>query len=384
MARVKSVRRKIRFYELVSSMKDPEIPDGESITRIEVSSAPWDHHAELARLEALPVEKQPGEPYEGTALYGRGGYAIKGEVHRAPSGSDRLDVIVLSKAVPAGNLGVVDTETGRHRLVAMSDPEGVAEETHVALLPNNVVMTLENGKRAPSRPDVERYLCNKLGIVSGKLVPIVPPLRRQALRQRDVEFFAVDARIPVGAGREIPPTQSERRKLRDLIQNFRAMVTEEVGEHINCDVKLSATVEASRTERDRLRTVATSLMSEEDAERLQVDIREVGEAQRTTVNLLNDILTVSEDVVLEPPPPDHPQARTLLLFRPSDTSRKMREAYGRHSQDLRSAVGALEAEQPFKRRRWVDEGDGTQPRPGIASDEGASASGEGEGDDGQT
>lgn len=344
MTKPRTRERKIKFYELRTA-KQTDDPDAANTWFVE-SNRPLNALEEYQRLDCFEREKDAEDPDEGTTILSRSAYTLHGDVHW--SDGRGVNLIVLSKTRPGeGGIHIQNLATGSRRLVPMSGEEGIAEESHVALLSRNVVAVIENGRSAPGRSDVETYLKNKLGIMGAKLDPLVPPDRRAALSGGSVQFVKVEARLPA-ASRELDA--SEERRARNLLRRWRRETTEEIGEHIRLDVTLTATQEATRDEKHALKSLTTTIMDEETAERLKIDYRDVEAAVEDTVNLLDDIITMKATVSLEEVGDEDEE---VLVFRPESTSRRIREAYDHLRDDLMAASGASDDLEPFRRRRWV-------------------------------
>lgn len=344
MPKPRTRERKIKFYELRTT-KHTDDADTANTWFVE-SNRPLNVVEEYQRLAAFSREKGPEDPDQGTTILSRSAYTLHGDVHWDDGRG--VNLIVLSKTRPGeGGIYIQNTATGTRRLVPMTGEEGIAEESHVALLSRNVVAVIENGRSAPGRGDIEGYLKNKLGIMGAKLDPLVPPDRRAALSGGSVQFVKVEARLPAEAGRL---DAAEEQRARNLLRRWRRETTEEIGEHVRLDVTLTATQEATRDEKHALKSLTTTIMDEETAERLKIDYRDVEAAVEDTVNLLDDIITMKATVTLEDVGGDDDE---VLVFRPESTSRRIREAYDHLRNDLMAASGASDDLEPFRRRRWV-------------------------------
>lgn len=310
----KTLDRELQFFEILSDIRGEERSVG-------ANPIDWDQIFEFFKTLPTQLERDangegdnsadesaraelPYAPPPASTILQRKRFMLHGELWRPPEGSnDMATVLVLTKVRKDGGKPIAQNYvSGEKRVVPMTDDEGIAHESHVAFLPDNVVAIIKNGRSSPSVPHLEAYLRDIMGLQDITLAPLSFGNPTDRIGRSGTTVYRVSSQLPPRE-EAVRAALDENRRQRATVENVPDLVManlyEALGRSVRAELHVWVEEDAPTAQKNNVRQYTEELAGRPPGakpDKIRVTVGETG--GESTFDLLKNLLAASVTVKL--------------------------------------------------------------------------------------
>lgn len=363
----KTLDRELQFFEILADLRGQDRSVGATPIDWEETFAFFDTLPTLVDLDDQgaedggkadedEAEDLPYAPPPTSTILQRSRFMLHGELWYPPEGAqDMAPVLILTKVrKDAGRPIAQNFMSGEKRVIPMTDNEGIAHESHIAFLPNNVIAIIQNGRSSPSVRYLEQYLRDIMGLQDITISPLSFGNPTDRIGRKGAVVYSVESELPPRE-EAVQAALAENRRVRATVENVPDLVMatlyEALGRKVKAELRVWVEEDAPGKQKTNVRRYTEELAGRDgDArpDKIRVRVDEVG--GESTFDLLKNLLAATVTVKLK----NFTAIKDddAWVMDPTSTSGTFIAKYRDFQDEVRASIEPVEENTSHTRRPW--------------------------------